>query len=193
MWVKNWIASFLEKGKKVGKRSIQRCLAQSPTSKAEIKEVVSFHYLPSWSIPGCQYPGVVGDVEEGGKHHGVLVGACKRTAALEYFGKIFQCYASCWHQTQQSYSGCRSQFSITVRKCHDHSYKESIQLELAYNQRFPQADRELETELRVLHLDPQAAGRETLDLAWTLETSKPTHGDVLPPRRPHPLQPEDTS
>lgn len=48
-------SQFSREGPKVGKWSIQRCLAQSTTSKAEIKEVVSFYYLPRWSIPGCQY------------------------------------------------------------------------------------------------------------------------------------------
>jgi hypothetical protein len=42
----------------------------------------------------------------------------------------------------------------------------------------------LEKELRVLHPEPPAQ-RETLDLAWASETSKPTLSDTLPPTRPH--------
>ena len=45
----------------------------------------------------------------------------------------------------------------------------------------------LEKQLRVLHPDPQAAGREriSLDLARAFETSKPTPSDRLPPTMSH--------
>ena len=47
-------------------------------------------------------------------------------------------------------------------------------------------DKVLEKELRALHLDLQAAGRERL-WAWNglFETSKPILSDILPPTRPH--------
>jgi hypothetical protein len=51
----------------------------------------------------------------------------------------------------------------------------------------------LEKELRVLHLDWQAAGRETPDLARAFETSKPTPSDILPPTRTYLLQQVHTS
>ena len=56
-----------------------------------------------------------------------------------------------------------------------------------------QADMVLEKELRVLHLDWQAAGRETPDLARAFETSKPTPSDILPPTRTYLLQQVHTS
>jgi hypothetical protein len=47
---------------------------------------------------------------------------------------------------------------------------------------------EKHVKVEVLHLDPQAAGRERL-WAWNgiFETSKPTPNDTLPVIRPHPL------
>lgn len=43
-----------------------------------------------------------------------------------------------------------------------------------------------ERQLRVLSTNPQAAGREKLDLEWVFEPSKPTHSETLHPIRPHP-------
>lgn len=41
-------------------------------------------------------------------------------------------------------------------------------------------------DLRVLYLDLQAAGkRQSLDLSWGSETSKPTPIDTFPPTKPH--------
>jgi hypothetical protein len=40
-------------------------------------------------------------------------------------------------------------------------------------------------KLRILHTDPQDAGRVMLVLAWAFEASKPIPSDTLPPRRPH--------
>ena len=47
----------------------------------------------------------------------------------------------------------------------------------------------LEKKLRVLYSDLQAAGRETLELAWASKTLKPTPRDTLPPTRPRLLMP----
>ena len=66
------------------------------------------------------------------------------------------------------------------------SYKNNISLGLAYSFRGSvyyhhggkhgsmQADMVLEKELRVLHLDPQAAGRVTQGLTQAFEITKPT-------------------
>jgi hypothetical protein len=50
-----------------------------------------------------------------------------------------------------------------------------------------QAEKMLEQLLSILHLDPQAAGREGLGLAQALETSNPTlpHSDTLLPSWPN--------
>ena len=47
-----------------------------------------------------------------------------------------------------------------------------------------QADMVLEKALRVLHPDLQAAGRESDTGPGSVETSKPTASDTLPPTRP---------
>ena len=46
-----------------------------------------------------------------------------------------------------------------------------------------QTDMVMETQFRVLHLDPQ--GRKREPLAWAFETSMPPHSDVLSLTRSH--------
>ena len=48
-------------------------------------------------------------------------------------------------------------------------------------------------QLRVLYLDLQTAGIETLDLAWAFETSKATHDDIFSPMKTYLLQQGYTS
>ena len=81
--------------------------------------------------------------------------------------------------------------STTVKRHRDHrdhSYKKTFNWGLAHDfiglvhyhhgrkHGSMQADTVLEKELKILHLDPQAAGREcNTGQAWASETSEPTH------------------
>jgi hypothetical protein len=54
-----------------------------------------------------------------------------------------------------------------------------------YHHDSTQADMVLEKLMRVPCSDSQAAGRESLGVAWAFETSNPTSSDMLPLPRPH--------
>jgi hypothetical protein len=75
-----------------------------------------------------------------------------------------------------------------MKKHHDHSNsykgKHLIGVGLQFQRFSPlsapqEADMVLKKELRDLHSDPQATGRETLGLAWALETTKLTPSDYF--------------